>query len=313
MISLIKDIGLWFVWFVLRPFLAYLPLNINYSLAGFASLLVYLISVRRKRIVYEEMERLFSNRLDKKEIRAIVKRSFKIFLKRQVENLLFGNLTKRQLDRFVSINGLDNLDTALKKGKGVILLLSHFGSFLMPLPVLGYKGYKVHQIGGKPLLEGASAINKKIFEQRRSETDKMPVQFIQTNHYLGPVVRALKNNEIVVIAFDGRTGNKWIQTKLLNRTADFSPGPFNLAIKTGATILPTFVVRGKDNKHIIIFESAMKLEVTDDREETLRINTKKYARILDRYIMDYPCHFAMTLYTVREEANKGLNRPLFID
>lgn len=313
MINLILEVGFWIIWFLMKNILKYLPMKLNYFLAHLSSPLFYLFFKKRRNIVAEEVSKLYGERIDKKAAKKIVRNSFDIFLKRQVENLLFGDFTKSRLERITSIEGIDNLNRALEEGKGVILLLSHFGSFLLPLPVLGLNGYKVVQIVGKPLLERRAPIHKTFFELKKRELGKFPTQFIQTNHYLGPVVKALCNNEIIVIAFDGRTGNKWIPVQLLNRTAQFSPGPFNLAIKTGATILPTFVVRDKNDKHRIILEPPMELEITDKKEETLKINTIKYARIFERYLLNYPCHFAMTLYGVRNEAEKGLTEPLFIN
>jgi KDO2-lipid IV(A) lauroyltransferase len=309
----IMGIGLWFMWFPLRKLLNSIPMKFNYSLAHFLSLLCYLFFKKRRNVVNEEVIKLFGIQTDKKKVKIIVKNSFSIFLKRQIENFLFGTFTQKQLNQIASIAGSENLEDALKKRKGVIILLSHFGSFLLPLILLGYRGYKVNQVAGEPLLEMNSHIHKKIFELRKKDTDKLPIQFIQSNRYLGPIVRALKKNEIIVIAFDGRTGNTWIPVQLLHRIAQFSPGPFNLAIKTGAPILPAFVVRGKDNKHRIIFEPAMELETTDDLEKALKINTIKYTGIFEKYLIDYPCHFAMTLYTIRREAESGLNRPLFVD
>jgi len=311
--KLIAEVGLWFIWVPFRRILCHLPLQLNYFIAHLFSRLAYLVLKRRREIVMEEITNLFGERIGEKEIQKIVKKSFDIFCKRQVENFLLGDLTKDKMDEMLSVEGIDNLEVALQKEKGVILLLSHFGSFLLPLPFLGNKEYNVIQVVGKPLVEGRDPIHKKLFERKKRELDKLPVQFIVTDRYLGPIIRTLKNNGIVVIAFDGRTGNKWIPVRLFNRTAQFSPGPFNLAIKTGATILPTFVVRERNNKHKIIFEPAMKLEVTDDKEETLKINTIKYAKIFERYILKYPCHFAMILYSIRNEAEKGLNRPLFVN
>lgn len=310
---LLQEIGLWFIWFPLRKLIKWLPLKLNYSLAYFLSFFFYWLDKKRRCGVIEEVEKLFGKRFNERDIKRLVKASFGIFLKRQFENLLFGSFTRDQLDRMTSIEGLDNLNKSLQKGKGVILLLSHFGSFLLPLPVLGYKGYKVIQVAGKPLIEGNRPVHRKIFEFRKNETDKLPIQFIQSNQYLGTLIRALNNNAVLVIAFDGRAGDKWIPVQLLNRTGYFSPGPFNLAIKTGAQILPTFVVRGKNNRHKIIFEPPMDLEITNTKEETLKMNTIKFAKIFEKYLLRYPCHFAMTLYSIRDEANRGLNRPLFID
>lgn len=313
MITLVKEIVLWFVWFPLRSIIKYLPIRLLYSTVDIFSPLYCLFSKNKRELITEEVRRLYGDRCNQKQIESVVKNSFSIHAKRQVENLLFGQLTKDKLDRIVSIQGFDHLQQALRKNNGAILLLAHFGSFLLPLPVLGFKGYKVMQLGGKPLIEGTRPIHKKIFELRKSETDKMPFQFSRADQYLGSVVRALKNNEIVVIAFDGRTGNKWIPVPLINRIAEFSPGPFNLAIKTGAAILPTFVVRGRDNNHTIVFEPPMDLEISEDQEEARKTSTERYSKIFERYLLRYPCHFASILYSVRQEAQRGLNRPLFID
>jgi lauroyl/myristoyl acyltransferase len=310
---LLEEIVLWFIWFPVRKLIKPLPIKLNYFFALFLAFFFYWLNQKRRWGVIEEVKRLFGKRFNEKDIKRIVKASFIIFVKRQVENLLFGSFTKDELNQMAFIEGMDHLNKALQERKGVILLLSHFGSFLLPLPVLGYRGYKVIQVGGKPLLEGNSPVHRKIFEFRKNETDKLPIQFIQSDQYLRTLIRALNNNAVLVIAFDGRAGDKWIPVQLLNRTGYFSPGPFNLAIKTGAQILPTFVVRGKNNRHKIIFEPPMELEITNTKEETLKINTIKFAKIFEKYLLRYPCHFAMTLYSVRDEANKGFNRPLFID
>lgn len=306
------EAALWFIWFPFRSVIKRLPMDVNYAVARFVSLVFYIVSGKRRRSVYDEVRRLFGPLADEKSIRRITRKSFDIYLKRQVENLLFGLLTKDELDRISVIEGLENIDKSLERGNGVIMLLAHFGSMLLPLPVLGYRGYKVLQVGGRPLLE-KSPLHKKLFELRSRETDKMPFKFVQTDRYLGPIVRELKNNGIVVIAFDGRTGNKWIPIKIMGRMAQFSPTPFRLAISSGAAIVPTYVVRGKDNRHRIIFEPPMELKILDDEEETLKVNTEEYAKIFERYVSNYPCHFAMILHDVAEEARMGLNRPLFID
>jgi lauroyl/myristoyl acyltransferase len=308
-----KDVVLWIIWFPLRSIVRYLPIMFLYGVADIVAPLYFLFAKARRDLLAEEIGKLYGDRLNQKELRKVIRRSFSIHAKRQVENLLFGQLTQDKLDKIVSVEGYDHLQAALENKKGVILLLAHFGSFLLPLPVLGYKGYKVMQVGGKPLVEGTRPIYKKIFQLRKRETDTMPFRFSLTNQYLGPIIRALNNNEIVVIAFDGRTGNKWFPVPFISRTAQFSPGPFNLAIKTGAAIIPTFVVRGKDNKHTITFEPSMQLEIASDKEETLKMNTLRFAGIFERYLLQYPCHFAMILYSVRREALSGLNRPLFID
>ncbi|MBI5789563.1 MAG: lysophospholipid acyltransferase family protein [Candidatus Schekmanbacteria bacterium] len=311
--TLIIDIGIWFVWVVVRPVLDCLPLSMSYFFADVAAKLFFLADTKRRNTLAEEIEMLYGARFNKKEVDTIVRKSLEIYLKRQVENLIFGGFTKDKLDKLVSIQGMEHLQESLQKGKGVILLTAHFGSFLLPLPVLGYKGYNIIQVAGKPLLENNRRIYRKLFEIRKRETDRLPISFIQTDKYLGSVVKALNKNEIIVLAFDGRTGNKRFPVQFLDRTAQFSPGPFNMALKTGAAIIPTFMVRDKNDKHTLILEPPFEMELVDNKEETLKMNTIKFARIFEKYLLNYPCHFGMILYCTRKEAERGLNIPLFTD
>lgn len=313
MIRCIKDLCLWFVWFPVRWVVCILPLAWSYRAAGLAAHAVYWLCPHRRRVMRDEIGALYAARFERKDISGIVKRSLAVYLKRQVENMLLGTMTEERLARWVTAEGAENVEEALKGGKGVIILLAHFGSFLLPLPWLGHRGYDVVQVTGKPILEGRSWVYRKIFELRKKESTRLPIRFIQTDRYLGPIVKALRSNGIVALAFDGRSSDTWIETKLLARTATFSPGPFNLASRTGAVILPTYVIRQRDNTHRLVFSPPFALESAEEHGEELRRNTLKYARLFEDYISRYPCHFATTLYSVRREAERGENPPLFVD
>ena len=307
------DAGLFFMMFPANFLARRIPLMNSYRMMKIVSSLACLFAARRRKIIAEEVKLLYGNEFSEKRIRKIVSRSFEIYLKRQVENVAFDSLTEDRLERIVSLEGFEHLERAVEGGRGVILLLAHFGSFLLPPAVLGYRGFKVFQVAGRPLIEQRSFFQKKVFEARKRGTDKMPFQFLLTDTYLGPIVRALKGGSVVVIAFDGRSATEMIEMKLLERVARFSYGPFRLATRTGAVILPTFVIRKRDDRHRMVIEPPMDLQQGTADKKTLSMHTEKYCRIFERYIRHYPCHFAMTLYTHRKEAERGLNPPLFIE
>lgn len=307
----LKDLAGWFVWFPLRRIVQFLPLKVVLLLGNIGATLYFFLGIKTRKQVIEELSLLFGNRYSKKQIWRIARRSFRINTLRQIELLLFGKLTKEATEHIVSIKGLENVDWALNKGKGAIILLSHFGSFLLPLPALGFKGYKISQIGGEPLLKRNKVLSKKIFELRVKETSKLPINFLRTDQSMRTVFRSLKNNELVAIAFDGRIGKRWIPVKFFERVAHFSPGPVKLALKSEAPLLPTFIIRDKNNSHILIIEPPFELTILNSEEDTLAFNTKQLAKIFEIYISRYPCHFGMILRAIRVEAEEGLNYPLF--
>ena len=253
----------------------------------------HLNRVRRNR-TESPLQRLLGDRCDEATIHEIVRRSFDHYYKKQIETIFFGAITRERIDRMVVAEGIGHIDRALGNGRGVILLLAHFGFFLLPLPYLGYRGYPVNQIAGKQA--HASRLAELVWNWRSREAARLPVRFKQVDRFLRPVYQALKGNEIVAIAFDGRDSAKWEVVDFFGKKVRFSPGPFDLARRTGATIIPTFVVQKSDNTHRIFFEPPFALSADPDHERSLEQDTARFARIFEGYVARHPCHFGMILH-----------------
>jgi KDO2-lipid IV(A) lauroyltransferase len=284
------------------------------SLTRFGGLLgdvIYFASNKKREITGNELGLLLGARFNERQIKDISKRSFENYYKRQIETIFFGSLSKEMLEDMVSVKGLEHIDAALSNGKGVILLLSHFGSFLLPLPFLGYRGYKVNQITGKQI--HGSIMAERIWEWRRKDAEKLPVRFKQVDKFLRPVYQALKDNEIIAIAFDGRDSTHWEVVDFLERRARFSTGPFELARRTGAVIIPTFIIRKSDDTHKIVFEPPFKLSSDEDTGRALAADTENFTRIFSGYVSSYPCHFGMVLYKSRIMLKFNEENALFVD
>ena len=271
----------------------------------------YVLFVKKRKIIEEELNTIFFNRFDSKKIKDVTKRSFENYYMRQMETIFFGSLNKKILDKIIHVEGLRNLDIALSEGKGVILLLSHFGSFLLPLPFLGFMGYKINQVTGKQ--KHTSVFAERIWEWRKNEADRLPVRFIQVDAFLRPIYESLKSNEIVAIAFDGKDGSKYQQVRLLNGTALVSPGPINLALKTGAAIIPTFIVRKNKFSHRLILGKPFEFIKSGPAENVIFENTERYSQLFADFISKYPCHYGVILQIMRKDSEKRIAKPFSLN
>jgi lauroyl/myristoyl acyltransferase len=231
--------------------------------------------------------------------REITRRSFANYYKRHVETFFFGCLDRRRIDRLVEVKGLEHVDAALSKGKGVILLLSHFGSFLLPLPFLGFRGYAVNQVTGRQI--HGSLFAERIWEWRKKEADRLPVKFIQVGRFLRPIFDAFAGNELVAIAFDGRDATNLAEADFLGRKVRFSTGPFDLARRTGAVIIPTFMVRRDDDTHLLVLEAPFGLAAGGDKKGAAAEDAGNFAKLFAGYVERYPCHFGMVLFRLLGE------------
>jgi len=310
----IIDYILWFIWFPLRNIVLLIPQKITYSILSFCSFLLYLADSKRRNGVNKELEMLYGNRFSKREIRKIAISSFDLFFKRLFENLYFSykKMDIGMFNKIASIEGFEHVKAALEKGNGVLLIQFHFGSFLLILLALSLRGVTINALAGTPLKE-SSYIKNKMVEFRDKEKDLYPFKVLTINSSLLPVVRALKNNEAIGVTIDGRQGANWVPVRLFDRTALFSTGLIDLSMRTGAVILPLAIVMGPDKRHRIIIEPPMELTADEDRGKMLRINVERFIRNYEKYLLNYPDHYAMTLYNIREEVRRGINTPLFAD
>ena len=271
---------------------------------------LYFADRNRRRIIAEELTRLFGGRFEQVRIRSIARRSCEHFSMRLFETVFFGSLDRRTTEELARAEGIPHIDEALARGKGVILLLSHFGSFLLPLPFLGFRGYAVNQITGKQVHR--SLVAERIWLWRKREADRLPVRFRQVERFLRPVYQALKGNEIVAIAFDGRDSTTWAVVDFFGRRARFSTGPLELARRTGAAIVPTFVIREPGGRHRIEFLEEFRLSATSAAENAESEDAQNFARLFESYVEKYPCHFGMVLYNLRR-APANPATALFLD
>jgi KDO2-lipid IV(A) lauroyltransferase len=69
-------------------------------------------------------------------------------------------------------------------------------------------------------------------------------------------------------------------------------GPAVFALRTGAPILPMFIIRQDDATHKIIIEPPIKVESQDDENETVTAVMAKITSVIEQYIRRYPQEWA---------------------
>lgn len=315
--TILKDMATFFFWYIGGIVVPVLPLKVTYFLADIIGSIKYLVLKSKRELIIDEMSKTFGGKKNMIELKQIVKKGFKIMSKDRIEILLYPVLTKEMVERMVDIEGLDRLEQVSLSGRGVILLISHFGANKMIMPALGFKGHRINQIAGSPIAWGkatgqTSLMSRKALEFELEAEKNFPANFIYITNSIRPVIRCLKDNQIVCLAVDGAGGTKRVKTNFLNRVALLSPNFINLSKTTNSIVLPAFVIRQQNNKHKIVIEEPLNIEVDEGGNGELEYNTQKVSDILSRYFEKYPCHYAKKLLNTRLQVGKD-PVPAFMD
>ena len=75
------------------------------------------------------------------------------------------------------------------------------------------------------------------------------------------------------------------------RKAATATGPVVFAQRTGAALIPCFILRQKDDRHRIVFEPALDLKEGDSPSDTILINIQILTAIIESYIRKYPAQW----------------------
>lgn len=98
----------------------------------------------------------------------------------------------------------------------------------------------------------------------------------------------LRENKLLALVGDRDFSEKGIVLDFFGKPAVFPQGPTALSLKTGAEIIPGFMLRNKDDSFTLKFEKPLKFISTGNKEADLVGLTAQYKSIFEDYIRRYP-------------------------
>ncbi len=284
------------MWYPLRLVIAFLPLPLVALIGRAGGMVLFLLSREKQRVMSAEFGRVLPDR-SAEEIRGIVRESFVNYSCSELEVLLYPSMNRSYIDRVFTIEGREHLDAALAAGRGVLLFQAHFGAFQMTMPAIGYSGYTMNQISASAAVwkEGSDAAARRMFDIKARYEYTLPVKHISITSSLRPVFRALEQNEIVGVTVDGGGGKKIVPLRFLGRDANFQTGAVDLAISTGAAIVPAFVLTGPGLRHRLVLHAPIPVAAGLGKDENRRQVLAAFAGLLESYVLGQPHHYGYTL------------------
>jgi len=264
----------------------FIPAVLLYGFARNLAAFVFFLLGKQRRIAMESLEIAFGKEKSPKELRRIARDCFIYMAKSGIELLFF--IDRPQLIRgWVTISGKQHLDAALSQGRGVILVSAHFGNFPLMLAKLSLEGYKAGAIM-RPMRDERT---EKFFLKKRKGFQVNTIYSQPRQACVENTIKALRNNELVLIPIDQNFGTSGVFVDFFGRKAATATGPVVLALRTKAVILPCFMVRQGDDTQKIIFEPPIDLEKAEDRKEIVLNTIQKLTRIIEAYIRKYPAEW----------------------
>lgn len=246
--------------------------------------LAFRVPGMRKKLVMEHMARVFGMSGDSEELRAMSRSVYRQLGRTAVEHarLLAGRTTDLRVR--LDVSGEDHIARARNEGRGVILITGHFGYWELLGATVAMLDYPITVVAKKlhnPAVDGLVHAGRERLGMAVATMDKAPAA----------VYRALRRNECVGLLADQDAGAGGVFVDFLGMPASTYQGPALFALRTGAPIVPCFIIRSGPERHRVCFETPIEAIPTGDEPADIARITQAYTDVLARYIMDYPDHW----------------------
>ncbi len=262
------------------------PAKYLYFFARQIAGLAFIFARKQKAIALDGLSIAFGKEKSPRELEAIAKDCFVYMAKSAVELMFFFDKPKALKER-VHMQGRQNLDAALARKHGVILVSAHFGNFPLLLGSLAVEGYQAAGIM-KPMHD---ARMERIFFKKREKFGVKTIYSQPRNICVNSTINALRNNEVVFIPIDQNFGTAGVFVDFFGAKAATATGPVIFAQRTQAALIPCFILRQPNDHHQIVFEPELKLETGTDPAEVIRENIQRLTNIIETYIRRYPAEW----------------------
>jgi KDO2-lipid IV(A) lauroyltransferase len=262
----------------------FVPLSRALSLVPLFVRPAYLYPGGYKRHALANLTRYYGSTKSKSELTSMAREIGVGVTKGGIEAVYAVSDRKMELYPRMLITGREHLDQALHRGKGAIALSAHFGNFAVMGGKLLSEGYPFRLVLKLP----KDPWMARYFAQKM---ERHGLAFIPAGADAFPhkdIMRALRKNEVVGLIVDGDQRVGGVPVNFMGQELAMPPGAAILAQRTGAAVLPMFIIRQPDDSHQIFIEPPLEETGREATTDLVQKFCQKAAQVMESYVRQYP-------------------------
>jgi KDO2-lipid IV(A) lauroyltransferase len=242
--------------------------------------LVFWVDGFHRRIALENLAHAFPSRSDA-DRRALAKAMFEHFGGLVFELLKFGTLTREQISALMEVEGLERIQAAHAKGKGVFYVTGHFGYWEMQAIAHPFHSPTI-AVMARPL------DNPRLHDMLERLRTVSGNRVLYRQGVLRRVLRELTANSGVAVLIDQHLHTpEAVYVDYFGRPAATTSAPAALALRTGAVVIPVFALPLPGGRYRFIYEHPVEPPPADSPEPVLEF-TQRCTDVLEMYVRRHP-------------------------
>ena len=252
--------------------------SIIYLIASGLADLNFALNPKSRRAVMANLRHVLGPSVSEAEVRMVARRTFRNFALSIADFLRFPRISRKSLARMAEGEALDVIERELRSGRGVILLGAHVGNWELGGAMLALSGFRLSAVA----LPHRNALIDRFFVKRRR---RKGIKVVPSRHATSELLGALRRNECIAILGDRNVLGRGIEREFFGAPAVVPYGHVALSLRTGAAIVPAFIIRERGTRFRLCVEEPIR---PGSGARAFEDALSHCLKVMEKYVREYP-------------------------
>jgi KDO2-lipid IV(A) lauroyltransferase len=235
-----------------------------------------------RRIVHKNMRRVLGPDVDEKTVERFVEAAFDSYAHYWVDAARLGLIDGRRVDDRWTVEGMENIELSMARGKGTIIALPHVGNWEYGGLWLAQHGYPMVCVA--EVLEPPELYKWFVEQRERLGLTILPLQSDTT----GKLLSFLREGRLLGLVADRDLVGNGIEVEFFGEMTTLPAGPATLALRSGADLMTTAVYHYRGDRHHAKVNTPIDCTRTGSLRDDVRRITQQIAREMEVLIRRAP-------------------------
>lgn len=264
-----------------------LPLSYMLALGSWQGRLQCRTNSHLKKSVRGNIQKLFAFDRTSDEVDVLTRHFFEHLGARRMLQSLLPFTRKEKLEAILKVENLEKLDSALSRGKGVVLVGSHLNSAVVfptifLLREIGYDVRLVFPTTSDPF--APSAFGSMLMRMRKAQGLLSLAGAFHSQFNIRPIMKCLAEGGIPVLLGDGTHSASFARVPFLGERTCFTTANASIARTSGSVLLPFFCTGDRQQGYVSHIGDIIQVERSDSSRRDIERAAEQYAAQLEDHV-----------------------------
>lgn len=265
-----------------------LPTRLGYWLFARLGDLAFWLTYERQSTYRYNLRRLLGDEATPAQMRAVARRAYQNLLKNYFDLFRAHRMSKEEIaQQLAGVQGMEHLEAAMRRGKGVIAGSGHFGSWDMVIQLAAV------YLNTRIVVPNERFKPEKLFQYILRLRASQGIDMVPLDLAPRALIKALRDKQIAGLAYDRDITKTGPVVNFLGKPTQMPDGAVQLSLKYGAPVIMGFSVRQPDNRSMVYIEPPLEFQNNGNLQNDIQVGVQKMADILAKYYRQYPDQWLM--------------------